>query len=85
MLKKMRKQRFKTIRLFLKLILFFQTYSHHCLRAAATENQFPESFNKGKVGEETRLNDQISGEDTRSSVVERPIRPVRLLPMKIIR
>ena len=84
--KKMGKQRFKTIRLFLKLMLLFQIYSHHCFKAEATENNFPESFDESKVGEETVLNDQISDKDTGLSVVaERPKRPARLLPLKILR
>ena len=81
----MGKQRFKIIRLFLRLMLFFQIYSHHCFKAEATENHFPESFDESHVGEETFLNDQISDTDAGSSVVaERQKRPVRLLPLKIL-
>ena len=82
----MRKRGFKTIRLFLKLILLFQIYSHHCFKAEETENICPESFDKVKLGEETVLNDQISDKDTGLSVVaERPKRPTRLIPLKILR
>ena len=82
----MRKRGFKTIRLFLKLILLFQIYSHHCFKAEETENICPESFDKVKLGEETVLNDQISDKDTGLSVVaERPKRPARLIPLKILR
>ena len=81
----MRKQRFKTIRLFLKLMLLFQIYSHHCYKAEATAGSFPARFDKGKVSEETGLNDQISDTDTSgSSTSDRPKRPARLLPLRII-
>ncbi len=82
----MGKQRFKTISLFLKLMLLFQIYSHHCFKAEATENNFAESFDKVKVGEETSLNDKISDNDTGLGVIsERPKRPARLIPLKILR
>jgi len=65
-------------------MLLFQIYSHHCFKAEATENNFPGSF--VNVGEETVLNNKISDKDTGSSVVaERPKRPVRLLPIQILR
>lgn len=81
----MRKQRFKTIRLFLKLTLLFQIYSHHSFKAEATENNIPESFDEGTVGEETVLNDQIADKNTGLSVVaERQKRPARLIPFKIL-
>ena len=80
----MRKTSFKTISLFLKLILLFQIYSHHCFKAGATENNYPESYDEGKVGEETGLNDQISDKDTSLNVIERPRRPARLLPLRMI-
>ena len=67
-------------------MLLFQIYSHHCYKAEATENNFSESFDQVKVGEEIVLNDKISDKDTGSSVVaERPKRPVRLLPIQILR
>ena len=50
--KKMGKHRFKTIRLFLKLVLIFQICSHHCFKAEATENKCRGSFNEGKASEE---------------------------------
>ena len=71
----MRKQGFKTTRLFLKLMLLFQIYSHHCFKAEATENKCPRSFNESKASEEP---------DTGLSLDERPKRPARLLPLKII-
>lgn len=82
----MRKQRFKTIRLFLKLMLLFQIYSHQqCFKAEAIETQFLESFDKAKHGEEAGLNDQTSShKDTGLSVLERPERPARLLPLRMI-
>ena len=82
-LKKMRKQRFKTTRLLLKLMLLLQIYSHHKFTfAEATENNFSANFDKCKVGDETGSNDQIS--ETEESVLERPKRPARLLPLKMI-
>ena len=82
----MRKQRFKTAKLFLKLLLLFQIYSHHCFKAETTERSFSESVDKVKVGEETVLNDQISYKETGLSVShERLKRPARLLPLKILR
>jgi len=66
-------------------MLLFQIYSHHCFKAEATENNFPENFDKGKVGKETGLNDQVSDKDTGLSVAERPKRPFRLLPLNIDR
>ena len=59
----MRKKSFKTIRLFLKLLLLFQIYSYHCFKAEATENDYPECFDKGEVDQETGLNDHISDKD----------------------
>ena len=82
--KKMRKQRFKIFKLFLRLFLLFQIYSLHCLKAESTENSFTESFDKCKYGEETGVNDHIYDKDTESSVVERPKRPARLLPLRML-
>ncbi len=83
-MKKTEKQRFKTIRLFLRLILFSQIYSLHCLKDEVTENNLTESFVKDKVGEETALNYQISSKDTELNVGERPERPARLQPLRMI-
>ena len=81
----MRKQRFKTTRLLLKLMLLLQIYSHHKFTfAEATENNFPENFDKCKVGDQTGSNDQISNTETKESILERPKRPARLLPLKMI-
>ena len=80
------RKRFKIIRLLLKLTLFFQIYSYHGFKAEATKNNFPESVYQDTVGEETVLNDQISDKNTGLSVVvERQKRPVRLIPLKILR
>ncbi len=79
----MGKQSFQTVRLFLKLMLLFQIYSHHCFKAEATENRFPESSDKAKVVEETGSTDQIFDEDAGSSVIERPKRLARLLPLRL--
>ena len=66
-------------------MLLFQIYSHHKFTfAEATENNFSENFDKCKVGDETGSNDQISETETEESVLERPKRPARLLPLKMI-
>jgi len=78
----MRKTSFKTITLFLKLILLFQIYSHHCFKVEATENIYQESYDEGKVGEEIGFNDQIY--DASLNFIERPKRPARLLPLRMI-
>jgi len=77
----MGKQRFKTIKLFLKLMLLFQIYSHHQFEAEATQNPTPKSsdeYNK------TGLNNLISENKTLNSVLDRPKRPARLLPLRMI-
>lgn len=84
LIKNMGKQCFKAIRLFLKIVLLAQIYSLHCFKAESTENQFPESFHESKVSEETGFNEQISDKDTGLSVNERPERPARLLPLKML-
>jgi len=81
----MGKQRFKTISLFLKLMLLFQIYSHHCFKAKATENNVTKSSEEGKVGEETCFDDQLSDKDIGLNAAERIKRPARLIPLKILR
>ena len=67
-------------------MLLFQIYFYHCFKGKVTENKFPESFDEDKIDEETVLNDQISDKNTGLSVVvERQKRPVRLIPLKILR
>ena len=79
------RKRFKTTRLFLKLTLLFKIYCDLCFKAEATENNLTISFHEDKVGEESNLFDQIPDKDTGlPDVAERPKRPVRLLPFKII-
>ncbi len=81
----MRKQRFKNIRLFLKLIMLFKIYSHHKFTVEAIENNnFLQGFGKCKVGEGAVLNDEISTNVTGESVLERSKRPARLLPLRMI-
>lgn len=82
--KKMRKHRFKTIRLFLKLMLLFKIYFYHCSKAEASENYFPVSLNEGNFGEKSDFNHQIPHKDTGFSVAEQSKRPARLLPWKKI-
>jgi len=64
-------------------MLLFQFFSHHCSKAEASDKNYPGSFDKDKVGDETGINDQISDKDKRLSVIERPKRPYRLLLVKI--
>ena len=80
----MSEQRFNTISLFLNLILLVQIFSHCCFKAEATETNVSESFDKTKVGNKTGLNDHISDKDAGLIVIERPKRPARLLPLKMI-
>ena len=80
----MGKHWFKTIRLFLKLMLILKIYSHHCFKAKASENYVSITLNEGKVGEEPDFNHQIPQKDTRLSVVEQAKRPARLLPWRKI-
>jgi len=82
----MRKQRFKNMRLFLKLMLLFKIYSHHKFTAEAIENNnVLGGFGECQVGDGTVFNDQIPKNETVDSLLERPKRPARLLPIKIIR
>ena len=80
----MRKRNLKTVRLFLKCLLLFQIYSHHRFKAEATEKNYPQSFDKGKFSDEAVLNGQMSDKDTRLNDIERPKRPARLLPLRMI-
>ncbi len=78
----MGKQRFKTIKLFLKLILLFQFYSHHKFEAEATQS--PVSKSCDECDETAGLNNPISEKKTENGVLDRPKRPARLIPMRII-
>jgi len=73
----MRKQRFKTIKLFLKLIILFQIYSYHTFLAEATQNSIPKSCDEGEVGGEREMKKD-------DSVLDRPKKPARLLPLRMI-
>ena len=79
----MGKRHFKSIRLFLKFILLFLIYLHHKF-AEASENDFPESIAKCEVRVGTGFNDQRTKNETDDSALERPIRPARLLPLRMI-
>jgi len=77
----MGKRRFKTIKLFLKLILLFQIYSRHKFGEEATQNPIPQNDEcDGTVG----LNNSLSENETLNSVLDRPKRPARLLPLRTI-
>ena len=82
----MRKLRFKNIRLFLKLTLILNIYFHYKFTAveAIENNNFREDFGKSQVCDGAVLNDQISKNETGDSVLERPKRPARLLPLRMI-
>ena len=73
----MGKRRFKTIKLFLKLMLLFQIYSHHAFPAEATPNSTPKSCDKCEVSGETEMKKD-------DSVLDRPKKPARLLPLRMI-
>lgn len=81
----MGKTRFKCIRLFLKLLLFFQIYSHHQLKAEANETSFnlkSSDGNKASVGGGTVSNEKSYEKEIEDDVLERQKRPARLLPFK---
>jgi len=73
----MGKERFKTIKLFLKLMLLFQIYSHHTFPAEAMPNSIPKSCDEYEVADET-------GTKTEDIVFDRPKKPARLLPLRMI-
>ena len=77
----MGKRRFKTIKLLLKLILLFQIYSHHKFEVEAVHNFVPKSCDEcdGTSG----LNNQIFENKAMDSVLDRPKRPARLLPLRM--
>ena len=82
----MGKTRFKSVKLFLKLLLFVQIYSHHKFEAEAQENStIIQSFDgiKADDGSETGLNDQIFEKETENDVFKRQKRPARLLPLRM--
>ena len=80
----MGKRRFKTIKLFLKLILLFQIYSHHKFEVNAAEIAIPKSCDEYEGVE--GLNNQISENNKAvDNVLDRQKRPARLLPVRMFR
>lgn len=82
-LETMGKTRFKYIRLFLKLLLFFQIYSHQQFEAEANETPFnPKSFDGSKANDDvgTESNDKSCEKEIVDDVLEIQKRPARLLP-----
>jgi len=77
----MGKKNFKTLKLFLKVMLLFQIYSHHKFEVEATQNPIPKSCDECNV---RGLNKTISKNETVNGVFHRPKRPVRLLPLRMI-
>ena len=79
----MGKRRFKTIKLLFKLILLVQIYSHHKFEVEAAQNSIPKTCDEcdGSLD----LNNQISENKAVGSVLDRPKRPARLLPLRILR
>ena len=77
----MGKQRFETIKLFFKLMLLFQIYSHHKFEVEAAQNPIPKSCD---ACNKTGLKYPISEKKTLNSVLDRPKRPARLLPLRMI-
>lgn len=83
----MRETRFKSLRLFLKLLLFFQIYSHHKFGAEAKENSIIlKKINAIKVhdGGGIGSNGKIFKKEIEEDFSEREKRPARLLPFNII-
>ena len=82
----MGKTRFKSVRLFLKLLLFFQIYCHQKFEAEAQENPTNiQSFDGIKVddGDRTGSKGQIFEKETENDVFKRQKRPARLLPLRM--
>ena len=80
-LKKMRKQSFKTIKLFIKFILLFQLYSNIDFEAEATQNPITKSRDES---DGACLNDRTPENKMVDSDLDRPKRPARLLPLRMI-
>jgi len=83
----MGKTRFKTARLFLKLLLFFQIYFNHKFEAEAKENPTTiKTFDRIKTdgGSGTGSNEKIFEKEIKDDVFERQKRPDRLLPLRMI-
>ena len=78
----MGKRRFKIIKLFLKLLLLLQIYSHHKFEAEATQNPIPK--NCDECDGKGLKNDPLSENETLNSILDRPKRPARLLPLRMI-
>jgi len=78
----MGKRRFKTIKLLFKLILLVPIYSHHKFEVEAAQNPILKSCDEcdGTSG----LNNQISENKAVDNVLDRPKRPARLLPLRMI-
>ncbi len=73
--KKIRKQRFKTMKLFIKFVLLFQIYSNFKFEAEASQNPIPKNCDEC---DGAGLNNQIPDKMV-DSVLYRPKRPARLL------
>jgi len=78
----MGKRRFKTIKLLFKLILLVQIYSYHKFEVEAAQSSIQKSCSKcdGSSG----LNNQISENKAIEYDIDRPKRPARLLPLRMI-
>jgi len=76
----MGKIRFKSVRLFLKLLIFLQIYSHLKFKAEARENSFILKDNDGETGSK----DGIFENEIEGKLFKRQKRPARLLPLKMI-
>ena len=79
---KMGKQRFKALKLFLKLILLFQIYSH--LKFTVEASGFSKSSEECELGVRKNFKYHITKNETDETVPERPKRPARLLPLRMI-
>jgi len=79
----MGKGHFKTIKLLLKLILLFQIYSHHKFEVEATKNYIP-IRSCDKSNRSAGLNNRIFEKKAVDNVLDRPKRPARLLPLRML-
>ena len=77
-------QLFKMITLLFKLMVLIHIYSHLKIIAEASGKNYFESIEKCEVGVETGLKNKMTKNETNDIVLERPIRPARLLPLRII-
>ncbi len=65
-------------------MVLFQIYSYHKFTAVAFGNDIAENLDECKMSTGTGFKDQIPKKGIDENVLERPKRPARLLPLKMI-